>query len=158
MALASLTTPAFIVHLPTLVRNTRRVLEHAQRHGVRVRPHIKTHKCLEAASYQLWNELVRDRDTIHQRTAPSLEYARSAVASGITVSTLGEASFFADAGFQDILLAIPLAPRKLPLYDRIRAKVCCTQWNQSVICSRACSQMVARVCVRACGRSNASSC
>lgn len=37
---------------------------------------------------------------------------------GIVVSTLAEAEFFADAGFQDILYAVPLAAARL---DRVRA-------------------------------------
>ena len=53
--------------------------------GVRLRPHVKTHKCVEIAELQ-----------------------RSGGASGIAVSTLAEARVFAEAGFDDILWAFPL--------------------------------------------------
>jgi D-serine deaminase-like pyridoxal phosphate-dependent protein len=119
--LADLPTPRFIVHLPTLQRNARVVLNHAERHGIRVRPHIKTHKCIEAACYQLWAEQVDCKQEIRRRTAPST--CGSTIANGITVSTLGEARFFADAGFQDILLAIPVARRKLHYYDALRGEI-----------------------------------
>lgn len=57
--------------------------------GVRLRPHVKTHKCLEAARLQV-----------------------SAGCDGITVSTLAEARFFAQAGFRDLTYAVPLAPQR----------------------------------------------
>ncbi len=64
--------------------------ERAARLGVRLRPHVKTHKCVEAARLQLG-----------EPTGP------------ITVSTLAEARHFAAAGFTDITYAVPVAPARL---------------------------------------------
>ncbi|MBA7598047.1 D-threo-3-hydroxyaspartate dehydratase [subsurface metagenome] len=58
--------------------------------GVALRPHIKTHKCLEIARMQ------RERG-----------------ARGITVATLAEVEVFADSGFDDITHAFPLEPGKI---------------------------------------------
>jgi D-serine deaminase-like pyridoxal phosphate-dependent protein len=63
----------------------------AGRLGVRLRPHVKTHKSVEIARLQ----------------APGPDAA-------ITVSTLAEARFFSEAGFQDITHACPLDPNKIP--------------------------------------------
>lgn len=59
--------------------------------GVKLRPHVKTHKTLEVALLQ---------------TGGSRR--------GIVVSTLAEAKFFAANGFDDILYAVPITPDKLP--------------------------------------------
>ncbi len=58
--------------------------------GVAFRPHVKTHKTAEIARMQ-----------------------HSGALGPITVSTLAEAEFFADAGFGDITYAVPIAPEKL---------------------------------------------
>lgn len=63
----------------------------AERLGVRLRPHVKTHKCVELARLQVGGE-----------TGP------------ITVSTFAEARAFAAAGFTDQVLAVSLAPRRIP--------------------------------------------
>ncbi len=83
--LADLPTPALVLDLDVLESNLRFMQSRADALGVRLRPHIKTHKCLEIGKLQ-----------------------RAAGAQGITVSTLEEARVFADAGFRDILWAFPL--------------------------------------------------
>jgi D-serine deaminase-like pyridoxal phosphate-dependent protein len=55
--------------------------------GVQLRPHAKTHKCLEIARLQM------------DENRPCL-----------TVSTLAEARYFMDGGIRDLCLAVPLAP------------------------------------------------
>jgi D-serine deaminase-like pyridoxal phosphate-dependent protein len=65
--------------------------EKAQRSGVGFRPHVKTHKTLEAARLQF-----------DGGTGP------------ITVSTLAEAEFFSGHGFDDITYAVPIGLGKLP--------------------------------------------
>ena len=62
----------------------------ARHHGVRLRPHVKTHKCAEAARYQVEGHF-----------------------GGITVSTLAEAEFFAQQGFTDITYAVPISQGKV---------------------------------------------
>jgi len=64
--------------------------EKALRLGVRLRPHVKTHKCIEAARIQT-----------------DLHFG------GLTVSTLAEAQAFAAGGFNDITYAVPIAPQKI---------------------------------------------
>jgi len=85
----ALRTPAALVDLPVLERNCRSMAARATRTGVRLRPHVKTHKCVEAARLQVEGHF-----------------------GGITVSTRAEAWFFAAGGFRDITLAVPLAPAR----------------------------------------------
>ncbi|MEJ2368412.1 MAG: alanine racemase [Acidobacteriota bacterium] len=82
-----LKTPCALVDLQRLTQNCRAMSERAARFGVRLRPHVKTHKCVEAARLQVEGHF-----------------------GGITVSTLAEASRFASAGFKDIVYAVPIHP------------------------------------------------
>jgi D-serine deaminase-like pyridoxal phosphate-dependent protein len=90
MNLESLLTPCALVDLDRLERNAAAMSRQARRLGVRLRPHVKTHKCVEAARSQTAGE--------H---------------GGITVSTLAEARAFAAAGFRDITWAVPTALDRL---------------------------------------------
>jgi D-serine deaminase-like pyridoxal phosphate-dependent protein len=87
---ADLQTPCALVDLDAVERNTAAMSERVARLGSRLRPHVKTHKTLEAARLQV----------------------RGAF-GGITVSTLAEARFFARAGFRDITYAVPIAPARM---------------------------------------------
>nr|XP_055040750.1 D-threo-3-hydroxyaspartate dehydratase [Misgurnus anguillicaudatus]XP_055040751.1 D-threo-3-hydroxyaspartate dehydratase [Misgurnus anguillicaudatus] len=80
-----LCTPAFIVDLDIVKENAQAMQERFQKLGVQLRPHMKTHKTLECADIM---------------TAGSRRC--------IVVSTLAEASFYADNGYDDILYAYPL--------------------------------------------------
>jgi D-serine deaminase-like pyridoxal phosphate-dependent protein len=99
-----LTTPALLLDQSILERNLTRMQERANELGVALRPHIKTHKCIEIANHQL--ELG---------------------ARGITASTLYEVEQFAAAGFNDITWAFPLVPanieRVLELYEKATVRV-----------------------------------
>jgi D-serine deaminase-like pyridoxal phosphate-dependent protein len=77
-------TPCAFVDLDVLESNADRAAQKAHRLGVRLRPHVKTHKCVEAARIQVRGHF-----------------------GGITVSTLAEAHAFAAAGFRDITYAVP---------------------------------------------------
>lgn len=90
MRISQLRTPCFLIDRPALVRNAGRMQETARRLGVRLRPHVKTHKCVEAARMQ---------------TAGGFH--------GITVSTLAEAEHFKSHGFDDITYAFPISRDKL---------------------------------------------
>lgn len=85
----SLKTPALLLDLTRVRRNAGRMSEMASRNNVRLRPHIKTHKCAEVAKIQTAG---------HD--------------GGITVSTLEEARVFAKNGFSDITYAVPIEPGK----------------------------------------------
>lgn len=86
-------TPVGYVDLSRVTANAHRVATYAAAHGLRWRPHIKTHKSKEIAQIQI-----------------------EAGAQGLTVATLREAEVMAEVT-DDLLLAYPpLGPRKL---DRI---------------------------------------
>lgn len=85
--LASVQTPFLAVDLAILDANIARAQALADGRGLALRPHVKTHKCVE----------------IGRRQA-------AAGARGITVATIGEAEVFADAGFDDLFVAYPLWP------------------------------------------------
>jgi D-serine deaminase-like pyridoxal phosphate-dependent protein len=87
MTIDQLLTPALLLDLDILEHNLKRMQEHALKHRVSLRPHIKTHKCIEIAKKQ-----------------------QALGAKGITVSTFYEAEQFAAAGFNDITWALPLPP------------------------------------------------
>src|ERR1051326_115038 len=88
--LAELTTPAFLVDAARVRANCDRMREKARASGVAFRPHVKTHKTIEIGRMQ-----------------------HGGKPGPITVSTMAEAEFFADAGFTDITYAVPIAPEKL---------------------------------------------
>jgi D-serine deaminase-like pyridoxal phosphate-dependent protein len=99
-----LPTPALLLALDVLERNLDRMAERTRTLGVALRPHVKTHKCLEIGRMQV------------ERGA-----------RGITVATLPEAQAFADGGFTDVTWAFPLVPGRLDdviaLARRIRFRV-----------------------------------
>jgi len=85
-----LKTPVALVDLDKLEANTARMSERMRHLGVKLRPHVKTHKCVEAARFQVRGHF-----------------------GGITVSTLAEARYFGRAGFRNITYAVPIAPARL---------------------------------------------
>ena len=87
--LTSLKTPSLVLDVASLRRNAKRIGEFAQSNGVRLRPHIKTHKCVEVARIQTRGH-----------------------SGAITVSTLAEARAFATHGFDDLTYAVPIEPGK----------------------------------------------
>jgi D-serine deaminase-like pyridoxal phosphate-dependent protein len=86
-----LSPPAAVVDTERMQRNIDRMQQRMNALGVRLRPHVKTAKCLPVARAQL-----------------------AAGARVITVSTLKEAEQFFDAGVSDIVYAVGIAPDKLP--------------------------------------------
>jgi D-serine deaminase-like pyridoxal phosphate-dependent protein len=101
----ALPTPTVLVDLDVLERNVARMAARARDAGVHLRPHLKTHKCLEISRLQ-----------------------RAAGAAGVCVAKVGEAEVFVRAGFEDIFLAYPVvgadkARRLLALADHARLAV-----------------------------------
>lgn len=91
MNIEELDTPAVLVDLDRVERNLARWQAYCDRHGIRNRPHIKTHKVVELARRQV--ELG---------------------AAGICCQKLGEAEVMADGGLGDILIPFNLlGPAKL---------------------------------------------
>src|SRR5208282_1969858 len=81
-------TPALLVDLDTMERNLRRVADYTRAHGLRLRPHTKTHKSPRIGLRQL--ELG---------------------AAGLTVAKVGEAEVMLDAAPSDLLVAYPVIGR-----------------------------------------------
>jgi D-serine deaminase-like pyridoxal phosphate-dependent protein len=78
-------TPAIVVDLDILEHNLRRVADYAKQHGLRLRPHTKTHKSAWLGGLQL-------------------EYG----AAGLTVAKAGEAEVMLRATPRDLLVAYPV--------------------------------------------------
>lgn len=82
-------TPGLIVDLSRVRKNAKRISQIAALNSVRLRPHVKTHKCIEVARIQTEGS-----------------------GGAITVSTLAEARAFATCGFTDITYAVPIESGK----------------------------------------------
>ncbi|MGO4571230.1 alanine racemase [Microvirga sp. 2TAF3] len=83
--LPDLKTPFVLIHKGRLLENLRRAAAIAEGAGIRLRPHVKTHKSVELARLQ-----------------------QAHGAAGLTASKPSEAEVFVRAGFKDILLAYPV--------------------------------------------------
>ena len=94
-------TPVALIDETRMMRNIARMQQRMDALGVRLRPHVKTTKCIEVARRQ-----------------------RDAGASGITVSTLKEAEQFFAAGFTDVLYAVCIPPAKLDRALALRHQGC----------------------------------
>jgi D-serine deaminase-like pyridoxal phosphate-dependent protein len=79
-----LPTPSLIVHADIARRNVERYAAMAERLGVSLRPHAKSHKSDVLAGWQ-----------------------RDAGCTGLTVGTFEEAEFFLDSGYRDLFVACP---------------------------------------------------
>jgi D-serine deaminase-like pyridoxal phosphate-dependent protein len=89
MDLQTIKTPSLVLDVERVKRNAERMSERMRSFGASLRPHVKTHKCVEVARMQ---------------TAGG--------PSRITVSTLAEAHAFVAQGFRDITYAVPVEPGK----------------------------------------------
>ncbi|HSU98852.1 MAG TPA: D-TA family PLP-dependent enzyme [Roseiarcus sp.] len=85
MLVEDLDTPCAVVDLDVMENNLRRCQTYLDRHGLRLRPHIKTHKIPEFAHLQI-----------------------QLGAKGVNCQKLGEAEVMIDAGVSDILLTYNL--------------------------------------------------
>ncbi|MCA1558480.1 MAG: alanine racemase [Acidobacteria bacterium] len=97
MELETLKTPCLLLDVERVRRNAERMSERVRRSGANLRPHVKTHKCIEVARLQT-----------------------SGHSGAITVSTLREARAFLRHGFKDILYAVPIEPGKFAEAVEIR--------------------------------------
>jgi len=88
---ASIDTPALVVDLDTMERNLQAMATFVRVHGLRLRPHAKTHKCAAIARLQM-----------------------EAGAVGVCVQKVGEAEALAEGGVADIFISNEvIAPAKL---------------------------------------------
>lgn len=86
-------TPYLLLDQKRLDANCARMRKHLNALGVRLRPHVKTNKSIQASEH-----LFPDIKDYAQRP--------------ITVSTLHEADYFFEAGYRDILYGVAIAPNK----------------------------------------------
>ncbi len=77
-----ISTPALLVYYDMMTENIEKMAKFAKENNVKLRPHVKTHKCPIVGKMQL-----------------------EAGANGICVARVGEAEIFAENGFNDILIA-----------------------------------------------------
>lgn len=96
MKITDLDTPALLIDLDIMERNLARVASYARDHGLRLRPHTKTHKIPALARRQI--ELG---------------------AAGITVAKTTEAEVMLDAAPADLLIAYPVVGQAK--IERLRA-------------------------------------
>lgn len=85
-----LPTPSLLLDVDVLERNVERMAAKVQGLGAALRPHVKTHKCIEIGELQ-----------------------RRFGARGVTAATIVEARDFAVHGFDDITWAVPLPLSRL---------------------------------------------
>ena len=85
MHISELDTPAIVIDLDIMERNLRRMADYTAQHGLRLRPHTKTHKIPALGAQQL---------------------ALGAV--GLSVAKVSEAEVMVEAGVQELLIAYPV--------------------------------------------------
>src|SRR5215470_13130796 len=85
MHLSEIETPALVVDLDVMERNLRRVADYTREHGLRLRPHTKTHKSTMLAKEQI-----------------------ALGAAGLTVAKVSEAEVMSAVGTVDLLVAYPV--------------------------------------------------
>jgi D-serine deaminase-like pyridoxal phosphate-dependent protein len=90
MKLQSLKTPGLVLDVAKVKRNAEQMSQRVKQFGADLRPHIKTHKCIEVARIQTAGH-----------------------SGAVTVSTLAEARAFATNGFTKITYAVPIEPGKI---------------------------------------------
>ncbi|MEW6729960.1 MAG: alanine racemase [Acidobacteriota bacterium] len=100
MDLYTLKTPCLLVDITRVKRNAERIGKRVRDFGASLRPHVKTHKCVEIARIQTAGH-----------------------SGAITVSTLAEAQAFRAHGFTDITYAVPIEPGKFATAIEL-AKTC----------------------------------
>jgi D-serine deaminase-like pyridoxal phosphate-dependent protein len=88
VTIQELETPALVIDLDVMERNLCRVADYARSHGLRLRPHTKTHKIPALARRQ-----------------------RELGAAGVTVAKLSEAEVMLRAEPDDLLIAYPVIGR-----------------------------------------------
>src|SRR5881394_1385092 len=89
MKLETLKTPGLVLDIAKVKRNAAEMSQRIKQFGADLRPHIKTHKCIEIARIQTGGH-----------------------SGAVTVSTLAEARVFAANGFSKITYAVPIESGK----------------------------------------------
>lgn len=126
MQIDSLDTPALLIDLDIMEQNLRRVAEYTKQHGLRLRPHTKTHKIPALARRQL-----------------------DCGAVGLTVAKTAEAEVMLTAEPADVLVAYPVVGRqKLVRLAEIAKKTAVTVALDSVVAASQLSEAASAAGVR----------
>jgi D-serine deaminase-like pyridoxal phosphate-dependent protein len=114
MHISEIDTPAIVVDLDIMERNLARVAGYARQHGLRLRPHTKTHKSVRLARRQM-----------------------ASGAAGLTVAKVSEAEIMQTAEPGDLLVAYPIVGHtKLERLTRVARGTRVTVALDSVIAAR----------------------
>ena len=123
MRIEELDTPALTVDLDIMERNLRSLSDYCRKHGLKLRPHTKTHKIPAIAKMQL-----------------------ASGCSGITVAKVGEAEVMASAGLEDILIAYPVVgPSKCERLAKLAQQRTITVSLDSIEVARGIAEAATRV-------------
>jgi D-serine deaminase-like pyridoxal phosphate-dependent protein len=95
-----ITRPAFVVDKQICLTNIERMAMKAKAHGLRFRPHFKTHQSSDIG-----------------------EWFRQFGVNSITVSSVSMARYFADHGWEDITIAFPLNLHETGEINNLAAKI-----------------------------------
>ena len=95
-----ITTPTLLLDKEKCQRNIRMMVEKARRSGVRLRPHFKTHQSVQVG-----------------------EWIRQEGVEAITVSSVRMARYFANHGWTDIMVAIPVNVLELETINELASRV-----------------------------------
>jgi D-serine deaminase-like pyridoxal phosphate-dependent protein len=118
MHISELDTPALVIDLDIMERNLRRVADYTKSHGLRLRPHTKTHKVPAVGRRQL-----------------------DSGATGLTVAKVGEAEVMLGANPPELLLAYPVLGRaKLQRLMQVARKTQLTVALDSMVVARPLSE------------------
>ncbi len=98
MRLADIPTPALVLDRRVLLRNIAAMHRAVSRHGVALRPHMKTAKSIDVARLAL-----------------------GATSTGIAVSTLAEAEYFLGHDLPDMIYTVGITPQKLDQVGKLNA-------------------------------------
>ncbi len=92
--------PTLLLDSERAIRNIRRMSKKAKEQGIRFRPHFKTHQSAEIG-----------------------EWFRREGVTAITVSSVDMAEYFADNGWQDITIALPVNIRQIQAIRELAGRV-----------------------------------
>ena len=95
-----ITTPTLLLDKKKALNNIQRMVEKARNSGVRLRPHFKTHQSAQVG-----------------------EWFRDFGVEAITVSSIRMAHYFADHGWQDILVAFPANILEMESINELAGKI-----------------------------------
>ena len=111
---SDLDTPAILIDLDIMERNLRKLSDYGRKHGLRVRPHTKTHKIPALARKQI-----------------------DLGAAGLTVAKVGEAEVMLAAQPADLLVAYPtIGARKLDRLTQVAKQTAVTMSLDSLFVAR----------------------